>query len=83
MQIIALLNHQFSYDIEYESCDIRGDTSKECLGSNHKTKVILWLKKGHQYAETASQKKVVIDRIRNSLFLSQNLKNRFSSILVV
>ena len=37
MQIIALLNHQFSYDIEHESCDIRGDTSKECLGSNHKT----------------------------------------------
>ena len=37
MQIIALLNHQFSYDIEYESCDIGSDTSKECLGSNHKT----------------------------------------------
>ena len=37
MQIITLLNHQFSYDIEYKSCGIRGDTSKECLGSNHKT----------------------------------------------
>ena len=56
MQIIALLNHQFLYDIEYESCDIRGDTSKECLGSNHKTtkiymkreekqKILFWRKK--------------------------------------
>ena len=37
MQIIALLSHQYSYDNEYESCDIRGDTSKECVGLNHKT----------------------------------------------
>ena len=37
MQIIALLNHKCSYDIEYESCIMRGDTSKERVGLNHKT----------------------------------------------
>ena len=47
MQIIALLSHQYSYDIEYESCDIRGDTSKECVGLNHKTTKIYVKREEH------------------------------------